>query len=128
MNVHPASTTPALASVIRLAWGGVLLAAVPDIALAIGSARKAPYPGPARALVWVLGARYCVQAGIELRWTGPKVLALAAAVDGVHAGAGLVLAAVASGWRRPGISDAAVAVAFTVATARNARHQSRSAR
>ncbi len=112
---------------IRAGWGGVLLSA-PGAVLAATTGRDPAFTGAARVVLRVLGGRQLVQAGVELRWPRPQVLAVAAVVDGLHAASGFALAATDQAWRRPALLDAALALSFTFLTLRNARHQSRSQR
>lgn len=109
------------AAVIRAVWGGVLLGA-PGAVLAVTIRSDPAFLGPARVVLRVLGARQIGQAAVEARWPRPRVLALAAVVDGLHASSGLALAALDPKWRRPALLDAAVALGFALTTARHARH------
>lgn len=100
----------------RLGWGLFLLAA-PGAALRLLGGCPT---GRARTVVRVLGARHVVQAAVEQRDGGRHRLLLAA-VDWAHAASGLVLAAVDRRWRRPALTDAALATGFGISTARPPR-------
>ncbi|MHA6783264.1 hypothetical protein ACVGOW_20060 [Pseudonocardia saturnea] len=109
----------------RAVWGVVLLA-VPDAVFALATRHRAGEPRRARVVLRVLGARHLVQAGLVTLRPRSWVLTASASVDGVHAATCLGLAALDRRWRRPVLIDAAVATAFCLATARTARHRTRS--
>lgn len=111
----------------RAAWGAVLLVA-PGAVLAAVVAPAQQRGRPATIVLRVLGARQLAQAAVERRWPRPRVLALAATVDALHAASGLLLATVDRRWRRGALLDAAVALGFCLVTARTARYQPRSPR
>ena len=104
---------------VRAGWGGVLVGA-PGSVLSITTRSDPAFLGTARVVLRVLGARHLVQAAVEARWPRPGVLTLAATVDGLHAASGLAFAATDRRWRRSALFDAAVALAFALATARHA--------
>jgi hypothetical protein len=110
---------------VRAAWGGVLLGA-PGSVLSITTRSDPAFLVTARTVLRVLGARHIAQAAVQARWPRPPVLALAAAVDGLHAASGIALAATDPRWRRSALFDAAVALAFALTTARHARRPTRS--
>jgi hypothetical protein len=105
--------------IVRIPWGAVLLLA-PGAVLALTTGPDSPCGGPARVVLRILGARHLLQAGVELRWPRPRILAVAAAVDGVHAATGVAFGAADRRWRRAALLDAAIAAGFCLTTARNA--------
>ncbi|MEN3300643.1 hypothetical protein [Pseudonocardia sp.] len=104
---------------VRIPWGAVLLLA-PGAVLALTTGPDFPCGGAARVVLRILGVRLLLQAGVELRWPRPRVLAVAAAVDGVHAATGVAFGAADRRWRRSALLDAAIAAGCCLATARNA--------
>jgi hypothetical protein len=103
-------TRPLIFALVRLAWGGALVAAPARIVVLLGGADT-----PAsRAVERTLGARHLVQAGVELAaW--PAGRRLGVVVDGLHAASGVGWAGVDARWRRPALLDAAITSAFALA-------------
>lgn len=122
-DTHIDSGNGGFRPVVRIPWGTALLVA-PGAVLTLTTGRDATSLRPARVVLRLLGARHLLQAGVEMRWPSPRVLALAATVDGVHAATGVGFAALDRRWRAAGLLDAAIAVGFCLATARSARHRS----
>jgi hypothetical protein len=93
----------------RAVWGCALLIA-PDRILRAG--RPGPVPSAAIAVARTLGTRQVLQSALAaLAPTGP-VAGLGAAVDALHAGTEVGLAAVSPRWRRIALTDAAIATAL----------------
>lgn len=97
----------------RLAWGA-FLGATPSAAVRVLGGQPTP---TARKVVRVLGARHLLQSGIEQRARG-RHRYLLASVDWAHAASGMALAALDRRWRRAALTDATVATAFGLSTAR----------
>lgn len=91
----------------RLSWGLTLLALPGDVARAVG----ADDVHAVRRLGRVLGARHILQATIELA-SWPRFRRLGAAVDGLHAISAMGAAGIDRRWRRPALTDAALAGTF----------------
>ncbi|MGH9082815.1 MAG: hypothetical protein ACRDY3_00790 [Acidimicrobiales bacterium] len=108
-----ARTVPERRISARLAWGLGLLAVPARVVRAMGGT---PTPGATR-VVRVLGARQVAQALVTYR-DGGRHRFLLAAVDGAHAATALALAAGDRRWRRPALTDAAIAVCFGLVTVR----------
>ncbi|MGH9087544.1 MAG: hypothetical protein ACRDYZ_05445 [Acidimicrobiales bacterium] len=98
---------------LRLGWGTLLLAA-PAVALRLLGGTPTP---DARTIARVLGARHVVQAAFE-RWDDGRHRYLLAAVDWAHAASGVAFASVDRRWRRPALTDAALAAVLGWWTAR----------
>jgi hypothetical protein len=82
-------------------------------------------PAAAVTVARVLAARQLVQAAVTATEPAPRVAGVSAAVDALHAGTGVALAAVSARWRRVALVDAAVAGALAASgwrTARRARN------
>ncbi len=106
------------AAVARAGWGCTLLFA-PERVLALGT--RGPAPRVAVTVARVLGARQLVQAAVTAaRPTGP-VTAAGLAVDGLHAGTDLGLAAVSRRWRRIALIDAVVGAGLAAAVRASGR-------
>ncbi|MDQ1679636.1 MAG: hypothetical protein QOI42_495 [Frankiaceae bacterium] len=94
---------------VRAAWGGALLVA-PRPALRLLGAGEVPVAGVVVARV--LGARHILQAIITRHRPTRGVLLASGAADTLHAASGVFLAAGVARWRRPALTDAALASAF----------------
>lgn len=66
----------------------------------------------ARLVVRILGARQLLQAALMAAMPSPPTWLLAGAVDALHAGSMLGLAALDARWRRAALTDAAAAIAL----------------
>jgi hypothetical protein len=73
----------------------------------------------ARALLRVLGARDLGQAALAASAPPPVLLRLGAGVDALHAASMVALAAVSHDYRRPAVTSAAIATAWTAASLRD---------
>ena len=99
-------------TVARAGWACVLLL-VPDKVLQVGGGP--PVPTAAVAVARVLGARQLLQAVVTVVAPAGPVAGVGAAVDALHAGTGVGLAAVSPRWRRIALVDAVLAGAFAAA-------------
>jgi hypothetical protein len=95
-----------LTAVVRAGWGCALLV-VPGRILAAGA--SPPVPAAAVAAARVLGVRQLLQAAVMTAAPTGPVAALGAAVDAVHAGTDVALAAVSPRWRGIALLDAGIA-------------------
>jgi hypothetical protein len=103
-------------TIARAGWGCALLL-VPDRVLRVGG--RPPAPPAAVTVARVLGARQLMQSAITVIAPTGLVMALGTAVDALHAGTDIGLAAVSPRWRRIALVDAFLAAAFaTCGTAR----------
>jgi hypothetical protein len=109
MSLRSTSRHVRATTVVRAGWGCVLLL-VPERVLRAGG--RPPAPAAAVAVARVLGARQLLQSALTAATPNGPVLALGAAVDAVHAGTDVGLAAVWPRWRRIALIDAALAAAF----------------
>jgi hypothetical protein len=97
---------------LRLAWGGLLVAAPGRVVRWLGGADTST----SRGVEGVLGVRHLLQGAVELRaW--PAGRRLGVVVDGLHAASGVGLALVDGRWRRAALLDAAVTTGLAVAGA-----------
>jgi hypothetical protein len=95
--------------VIRASYGVALLLA-PGLVAYLATGR---YPGRrARRVAQLLGARHLIQAAITAFVPEPDVFALGAAVDAVHAGSMVVLAAADPVARHAALTDALAETIF----------------
>jgi hypothetical protein len=102
-------SAPLVFALLRLVWGGALVAAPARIVVLLGGADTTS----SRAIERTLGIRHLIQAGVELAaW--PQGRRLGVLVDGLHAASGVGLAAADGRWRRPALLDAAVTSAFAL--------------
>jgi hypothetical protein len=95
---------------VRLAWGSFLVARPARAARLLGG-EDVPR---ARAVLVILGVRHLVQGTSEL-WPHAGRHDLDPAIDGIHALTAAGLSALDHRWRRPAITDAAVATGFFAA-------------
>ena len=102
--------------VARAAWGAGCLAAPDAVGRALG---LAPGDRRARVLLRLLGARDLGQAVLAAGAPPPALLRLGAGVDALHAASMVALAAVSRDYRRPALTSAAIATAWTVASLRD---------
>ena len=91
---------------VRAGWACVLLLAT-DRLLRIGG--RPPAPPAAVALARILGTRQLVQAAVTAGKSTASVAGVSTAVDAVHAGTDLGLAAASRRWRRVALIDAVIA-------------------
>jgi hypothetical protein len=94
---------------VRAVWGCALLVA-PDKVLRAGT--PGPVPPAAIAVARTLGTRQVLQSALSVLAPTRPVAGLGAAVDALHAGTDVGLAAVSPRWRRIALVDAAVAAAL----------------
>jgi NAD(P)-dependent dehydrogenase (short-subunit alcohol dehydrogenase family) len=106
------------AVVARAGWASVLLFA-PERVLRIGGRPSAP--PAAVAVARVLGARQLTQAIVTATRPSGPVAGTGAAVDAIHAGTDVVLAAISARWRRIALIDATIAAALAASGWRSAR-------
>jgi hypothetical protein len=99
-------------TVARAGWAAVLLLA-PQRVLGVGG--QPAIPAPAVVVARVLGARHLLQSALTAAAPTGSLLAAGAAVDAVHAGTDVGLAAVSPRWRRIALVDAVIAAAFAAA-------------
>src|SRR3954447_20918750 len=99
-------------AVARAGWACLLLL-VPKRLLAAGS--HPPVPAPAVALARVLGARQLLQSAATAVAPTARVAGLGAAVDALHVGTDVGLAAVSPRWRRVALIDALVGAGLAAA-------------
>jgi hypothetical protein len=102
--------------VARAAWGAGCLAAPAAVGRGLG---LAPGDRRARLLLRVLGARDLGQAVLAATAPPPVLLRLGAGVDALHAASMYALAAVSRDYRRPALTSAAIATAWTAASLRD---------
>ena len=100
-------------AVARAGWAGVLLV-VPEVVLRAGG--PAPVPAAAVAVARVLAARHLLQATASALAPTGSVVRLGAAVDTLHTGTCVALAAVSPRWRRAALLDSVVEAAFAAAS------------
>jgi hypothetical protein len=96
-------------TVARAGWAAVLLLA-PERVLAIGG--QPSIPAAAVVVARVLGARQLLQSALTAAAPTGPLLSVGAAVDAVHAGTDVGLAAVSPRWRRIALIDAVIAATF----------------
>jgi hypothetical protein len=96
---------------VRAAWGGALLFAPRQALRLLGAPAT---PAGAVVTARVLGVRHVAQALVSREWPTRNVFAAGAVTDGLHAATGVLLAAAAPHWRRTGLSDATLAMAFAL--------------
>lgn len=111
---------PTAVRAARIAWGATLLA-VPSRVLDVTDGRDRRRGAAPPAVLRVLGARHLLQAALEPAGRRPGLRVLGAIVDGLHALSGLGLAAFDPRWRRAALADAAIATAFSAASALTSR-------
>ncbi len=104
-------------AVTRAGWGFALLV-VPERVLAISG--PGPVPTHALVLARVLGARQLLQSAATVVAPTRPVAAVGAAVDLLHAGTDVALAAVSPRWRRIAVVDALLGAAL-IAVGRTSR-------
>ena len=102
----PRRVVVALAGV-RLAWGSLLIVR-PGVAAELFGGQDGPR---VRAVLRVLGARHLLQGAGEL-WPHGGRHDLDPMIDGLHALTAAGLAILDPRWRRPAVTDAAVAAGF----------------
>ena len=96
---------------VRAGWGLALLAAPDRVVAGMGVAQP---DARARVVARVLGARHLAQAAVTLARPTARCLQLGGMVDLAHAATGLALAVADSRYRRPALTDAAIATGFGV--------------
>ncbi|WP_397540522.1 hypothetical protein [Salinispora fenicalii] len=109
VGVGELTPTAAVGELTRLVWGGLLLVAPDRVLRAMGGH---PSSTPT-AILRVLGIRHLVQAAVLLRWPTPEAFRLGAVADGVHALTAVALTADRRR-RRVAVTDAAIAIGWTV--------------
>jgi hypothetical protein len=102
-----------LTTVVRAGWGCALLLVPGRI---LGAGVRPPIPAAAVAAARVLGARQLLQAVVMTAAPTRAVAALGAAVDGLHAGTDVALAAASPRWRRIALFDAGIATCLAAST------------
>jgi phytoene dehydrogenase-like protein len=106
--------------VVRSLWGAVLLSRPRRVGDALGLELADAAPG--RGVVRLLGGRHLAQALVTAARPTGGVVALGAAVDGLHALTALGWGVVDRSHRRAGLTDAGLAASFGVAGALVARN------
>jgi len=102
----------------RAAWGGALLIA-PRPALRLLGAGHVPDSG--LVIARVLGARHVLQALITRARPLRPVLIAGGVTDALHSASDVLLAVVQPRWRRPALTDAALAAGFAATSWAGAR-------
>ncbi len=92
---------------------GVALVMAPGLLTCLVTGHSAGRGG--RLVAQLLGTRHLVQAAVTAAVPGPGVFGLGAAVDAVHAGSMLVLAAAGPGVRKAALMDALAEAVFAAA-------------
>lgn len=96
-------------TVARAGWATALLL-VPERVLGVGG--QPSIPAAAVVVARVLGARQLLQAALTAAAPTGSLLSAGAAVDAVHAGTNVGLAAMSPRWRRIALIDAVIAATF----------------
>jgi hypothetical protein len=89
--------------VVRLTWGGLLVAAPATVLRMLAAGR--PVTGSQARVIRILGARHVLQAAVELTRPTPRARRAGAAVDLLHAMTCAGAVAVSPEWRRPALAD-----------------------
>jgi hypothetical protein len=106
--------------VVRSLWGAVLLTRPRRVGNVLGLELADAAPG--RGVIQLLGGRHLGQAVVTAARPTGTVVALGAAVDGLHALTALGWGVLDRSHRRAGLTDAALAASFGVAGALAARN------
>ncbi|MDE3205901.1 MAG: hypothetical protein KGQ66_16965 [Acidobacteriota bacterium] len=106
---RPSTTAVRLLGTLRLAWAAALLAAPARAIRLLGGVPDHQSLTVAR----VLGGRHALQGLVETAG-GTNLGRIGAATDCLHGLSGVGLAAVDRRWRRPALSDAALAFGLAV--------------
>jgi hypothetical protein len=96
-------------TVARAGWAAALLFA-PERVLGVGG--QPSIPAAAVVVARVLGARQLLQAALTATAPAGPLLGVGAAVDALHAGTDVGLAAVSPRWRHIALIDAVIAATF----------------
>ena len=99
-------------TVARAGWAAALLLA-PERVLGVGG--QPSIPTAAVVVARVLGARQLLQSALTAAAPTGSLLGVGAAVDALHAGTDVGLAAVSPRWRRIALIDAVLAATFAAA-------------
>jgi hypothetical protein len=100
------------ASAVRAGYGAALLLA-PERLLKLGT--RPPIPASAVAVARVLGARHLLQSAVTVAAPTGRIVDVGAAVDALHGGSQVGLAAVSPRWRSVALADAAFAALLAAA-------------
>lgn len=103
---------------VRLAWGGLLVAA-PDLVL--GTLTGRPATRSQRRILRVLGTRHLLQAGVELAHPTRALARAGEAVDLLHAATCAAAVALLPAWRRAALVEGTGAVVFATGGLTRAR-------
>ena len=106
--------------ILRAGWGLALVLAPRWVLTHVHRVR---IDRPAVVVARILGTRHLAQAALTVRDPGPRVLALGAGVDALHALSGLGLAAVDPSRASAGLIDASITSGFAAAGLRDARRR-----
>ncbi len=112
---QPAGGLPGRRAVLQVgrASSGAALVMFPGLLTYLVTGRSAGRRG--RRVAQLLGTRHLVQAAVTAFVPAPSVFALGAAVDAVHAGSMLALAAADPAAREAALTDALAEIAFAAA-------------
>jgi hypothetical protein len=113
-----AASAVSVQPLLRAAWGGALILA-PRPALQLLGAGDVP--GSGLVVARILGARHVLQAFVTRVQPGRPVFVAGGVTDALHAASDVLLAVVAPRWRRPALTDAALAAGFAVTSWAGAR-------
>jgi hypothetical protein len=109
MTATAATDVAGALPLVRAAWGGALLVA-PRPALRLLGAGEVPTA--AVVVARVLGARQVAQALLTRHRPTRQVILASSATDALHAASDVALAVLSGRWRRPAMTDAAIASGF----------------
>lgn len=112
-------TATSEATLVRAAWGAVLLTAPACLTGRTGQSGQPP-EARRRWVIRVLGARHVLQAAVTAWRPTPAVLAAGAATDVLHAASMAALALCDARWRGRAAADAVLASCFAIASAHEA--------